>query len=138
MIDKKLHNDIEEHLKHYYLNIDFFNPIDTEFRAFEVFNTRVFLQDHQEQMNKAELTMLVIVDKMAIQTYNDLKYGLFSEYGTVEELLQIEDVQDLQKVVLIAMKNYQNNSFIHLADKVQKLYKADLIFNSCIVETLIE
>ena len=131
---EQLHKDIKEALIHYHLEVNTFNPIDTEFHYFNTLQDRIFLQMHQEQMNNAELLMLALVDKMAIKEYQILKSGRYHKYTLVENLLQYENVQDLKKVVLLAMKNIKNNSFTDLAVKVEKLSYSNLIFNSCMVE----
>jgi len=132
----ELHKEIENKLTQYHLALECFNPVNTEFHFFNTLGMREFLEAHKSSMNDSELLMLTIVDKMAIEEYKSAKNITIDSFHTSETLPLEEDFIDLKKAVLIARKNLKDNPFIDSATKVQKLSKADLIFNSCVVEAL--
>lgn len=134
--NNKLHQDIKKHLTSYHTALDTFNPIATEFHEFKALDSRKYLEAHISSMSEAELLMLTLIDKLTIKVYEDTKNGAYNEFITIEQLKDEDDFIDLQKAVLIARKNLKDNVLIELATKVQNLNNSDLIFNSCITETL--
>ena len=136
MDNKALHQEIQKHLISYHRELYTFSAITMEFRAFEALDSRKFLETHKSSMNDTELLMLTVVDKLALEVYKSVKNDTNNEFITPEDLKNEDDFIDLQKAVLIAKKNLKDNPFIDKATKVQNLNYSDLIFNSCVVETL--
>jgi len=131
----ELHKEIKSKLTQYYVELVYFNPVDTEFNYFNALGMRKFLETHKSSMNDSELLMLTVVDQMVIEAYKSSKNITIDSFHTSEALLQEENFIDLKKAVLIARKNLKDNPFIDSATKVQKLREVELIFNSCVVET---
>jgi len=136
MDNKALHQEIQKHLISYHRELYTFSAITMEFRAFEALDSRKYLEAHKSSMNDTELLMLTVVDKLALEVYKSVKNDTNNEFITPEDLKNEDDFIDLQKAVLIAKKNLKDNPFIDKATKVQNLNYSDLIFNSCVVETL--
>ena len=135
MNNQELHEEIKRTLTQYHIELEYFNPIDTEFHFFKALDSRKYLKVHQSSMNTSELLMLTVVDKLTIEAYESVKNDSYDEFCTAEQLKQQENYVDLQKAVLIARKNLKDSKLVELATKVQNLNHSELIFNSCISET---
>jgi len=136
MDNKALHQEIQKHLISYHWELHTFSVITMEFREFGALDSRKFLEAHKSSMNDTQLLMLTVVDKLALEVYKSVKNDTNNEFITPEDLKNEDDFIDLQKAVLIAKKNLKDNPLIDKATKVQNLKYSDLIFNSCVVETL--